>query len=215
MIWWLLASSLTLSLSSGVLQVQSNLKPGIEPCDQALRHGSAAVLHSKQVLLLWNPSGEGANAVPLARRQQITDFMDTLAAATDVILHCEYANTPSHQLQKELARLYRAKEAEQTGEVSGRNSPEVASLHDEQVSNLRVTVSAPDSSPNLRVVELSFGSETDGANLLLTYEPNNQTVIIISPKGERLATTLPDGLTGRLRRDNFRYETKAVKPNGR
>ena len=112
------------------LDAQARSQPGAEPCDQAFKHGAAAVLDAQQKLLQQKVEDMDAAVTP-ALKGQIAAFKDALAEATDAILRCEPADAPALQLQKDVAGRFHA------------NQPQQAGTDSRYGAELKVTVSAP------------------------------------------------------------------------
>jgi hypothetical protein len=168
------------------LQAQATFQPGAEPCDQAFRHSSAAVLESQQNLLRQKVKDMDADGAP-ALQVLIAGFKDSLAGATDVILLCESSNTPAEQLQKDLARLLHA------------NQPQPIQSDDRYGGDLKVIVSTPVAAPQLRIVELRFTISCGEDSVLLVYEPSERNAQLISSVGEHVDSGMPNGLIRTLR----------------
>jgi hypothetical protein len=45
----------------------------------------------------------------------------------------------------------------------------------------------------MRVIELRFGDADDQATLRLVYEPSKKKIDVITPTGNKVPTTIPDG----------------------
>ena len=166
---------------SSLLPAQAPLKPGAEPCDQALRHASRAVLQSKRSLIAQpEPTQDGMNL-----------FEKTIVQATDVVLHCEpSADHPSsirmvkaEELEASLAHLFEARMANlPTDAGDGARTPKL---------ELSVGVTTPLGNPKIRVVEFQIGNQGKDRHIRLTYAPKGTTAI--ADNGQLIPTDLPDG----------------------
>jgi hypothetical protein len=182
----LLAVLFASAIGCAGLQAQARLQPGAEPCDQAFRQASAAVLESQQNLLRQKAKDMDSSVAP-ALQALIGGFKDSLVGATDAILHCEAPNTPAEQLQTDLARLLHA------------NQPQPIMTDDRYGADLKVAVSMPVAAPQLRLVELSFIISCGEDSVLLVYEPNKRNAELISSVGEHVDSGMPDGFERALR----------------
>ena len=174
-------------------QAQAIPQPGAEPCDQAFKHASAAVLDAQGNLLRVRVK-DMDTAVPPALQEQMAAFKDALAEATDVILRCEPANVAAVQLQTDLARLFHANQTQddESGGVYG--------------AGLKVAVSTSGTASQLRIVDLSFGIECGNDAMLLVYQPNQKNAEMVSATSGHLDSGTPDGFVRALRWQAKPYE---------
>jgi hypothetical protein len=75
---WIWLGILGSTILVTALPAQAPLKPGAEPCDQALRQASRAVLQSKRSLIAQAEQAQDGTAL----------FEKTIVQATDVALRC-------------------------------------------------------------------------------------------------------------------------------
>jgi hypothetical protein len=152
--------SLLLAYPIGCLGLQA--QAGAGPCDQAFKHGAAAVLDAQGVLQRVKVK-DMDTAVPSALQEQIAGFKDALVEATDAIVRCEPANAPAVQLQTDLARVFHA------------NLPQKAESGGDYGSGLKVVVSTSDAAPQSRIVDYTFDIECGDDAVLLVYEPHKDS----------------------------------------
>ena len=180
-----LSAFLLFALSGACAAAQAKLAPSAEPCEQAFKHGSAAVLKAQQSLMQQHIA-EMDEAVTPVLQKQIAEFKDVLVSAADVILHCESADTPADQLQKDLAKQFHA------------NQPDNSQTQLPYGAELKVSVATPAAAPQLRIVEIHFDIECGDDAVLLVYEPD-KGVKSISMTGARSDSSKPDGFSRTLR----------------
>jgi len=177
---------------SSRLPAQTDLQPGREDCYQSLRHASSAVLRYLEDMGN-QASRNSANLGSPVVRQRAADSVEKVAIATDVIMHCVSTTTPASEIQATLLHEYKGRAIEETGTppitgtAMGRNHDKFAN------ADMRIAVSIPAATPQLRVVELRFGTVNDRASLQLLFEPSKTMIDLITPTGKRLPTNLPDG----------------------
>ncbi len=180
------------------LHAQNDLQPGVEPCDQALRHASSAVLRYQGNLANQGPPNSVNQGSPVVR-QRAGDYKEKVAIAVDVIMHCESSKTPASEIQATLVHLYKGQPIEELGTppVSGTAS---AGKQDKRAgAGMKIAVSAPAATSEMRLIELRFGDADDQATLRLVFEPSKKMIDIITPTGKKVPTTIPDGFVRVLR----------------
>lgn len=184
---WTIVAILAAGFLCPHLHAQNDLQPGVEPCDQALRHASSAVLRYQVNVANQGPPNSGGQGSPVVR-QRAGDYKEKVAIATDVIVHCELSTTPASEVQANLVRLYKGQPIEELG-----RSPVSGTANKRAGTGMTIAVSTPAATPEMRVIELRFGDENDQANLRLVYEPSKKMVDVITPTGKKVPTTKPDG----------------------
>jgi hypothetical protein len=182
MIRWTIVATFAAGLLCPRLQAQNDLQPGVEPCDQALRHASSAVLRYQGNLASQGPPNSVNQGSPVVR-QRAGDYKEKVAIATDVIMHCESALTPASQIQATLIRLYKGQPIDETG-TSPVSGTATAGKPDKVAgAGMKIAVSTPAAALETRVIELRFGDADDQATLRLVYEPSKKMIDIKTPDG--------------------------------
>ena len=180
---WICLGILGSAILVTALRAQSPSTPGAEPCDQALRHASRAVLRSKRSLI----------AQAEQTQDGMTLFEKTIIQPTDVVLRCEQSGdhpssvqmVKAEQLEVSLAHLFEARMA---------NLPTNAGDNAKTTQlKLSVGVTIPPGSPTIRVVEFLIGNQAKDGHIRLTYAPNPKRVTAIGNNGRLIPTDLPDG----------------------
>jgi hypothetical protein len=199
---WLVSTVCVSFLSCTGAFAQASAQPGLQsgaaPCDQALHRAASLVLESQQKLLDQRVE-DMSTEVPAELRQQITNFKDTLAASTDVILHCETVDTPAQQLETELAREFHANQKLPSPTNAGSGKAATRTPHGGYGADLKVSVSTSQAAPQLRLIDYQFGIECGDDSVLLVYEPGRKNAEIISPTGAKADSGMPDGFVRALR----------------
>jgi len=182
MIRWTIVATFAAGLLCPRLHAQNDLQPGVEPCDQALRHASSAVLLYQENLANQGPPNSVNQGSPVVR-QRAGDYKEKVAIATDVIMHCESATTPASQIQATLIRLYKGQPIDEIG-TSPVSGTATAGKQDKVAgAGMKIAVSTPAAALETRVIELRFGDADDQATLRLVYEPSKKMIDIKTPDG--------------------------------
>jgi hypothetical protein len=189
---WTIVATLVAGLLCPRLHAQNDLQPGVEPCDQALRHASWAVLRYQRNLANQGPPNSGGQGSPVVR-QRAGDYKEKVGIATDVIMHCELSTTPASEIQANLVRLYQRQPIEELGTSSVSGTANAGKQDKRAGTGMKIAVSTPAATPEMRVIELRFGDEDDQATLRLVYEPSKKMIDVITPAGKKVPTTKPDG----------------------
>jgi hypothetical protein len=122
-----------------------------------------------------------------------------VAIATDVIMHCESSTTPASEIQATLVRLYKGQPIERIG-TSPISGTATAGKQDMIAgAGMKLAVSTPAATSEMRVIELRFGDGDDQATPRLVFEPSKKMIDIITPTGNKVPTTIPDGFVRVLR----------------
>jgi hypothetical protein len=114
-------------------------------------------------------------------------------------MHCELSTTPASEIQANLIRLYKGQPIDEIG-TSPVSGTATAGKQDKIAgAGMKIAVSTPAATSEMRVIELKFGDADDQATLRLVYEPNKKMIDIITPTGKRVPTRIPDGFVRVLR----------------
>jgi hypothetical protein len=192
MIRWTIVATFAAGLLCPRLHAQNNLQPGVETCDQALRHVSSAVLRYQGNLANQGPPNSVNQGSPVVR-QRAGDYKEKVAIATDVIMHCELSTTPASEIQANLVRLYKGQPIEELGTSPFSGTANAGKQNKRAGTGIKIAVSTPSATPEMRVIELRFGDADDQATLRLVYEPSKKKIDVITPTGNKVPTTIPDG----------------------
>jgi hypothetical protein len=192
MIRWTIVATFAAGLLCPRLQAQTDLQPGVEPCDQALRHASSAVLRYQGNLANQGPPNSVNQGSPVVR-QHAGDYKEKVAIATDVIMHCELSTTPASEIQANLVHLYKGQPIEELGTSPVSGTANAGKQDKRAGTGMKIAGSTPAATPEMRVIELRFGDEDDQATLRLVFEPSKKMIDIITPTGKKVPTTKPDG----------------------
>jgi hypothetical protein len=198
MIRWTIVATFGAGILCPRLHAQNDLRPGVEPCNQAFRHASSAVLRYQGNLANQGQPNSVNQGSPVVR-QPAGDYKEKVAIATDVIMHCESSTTPASEIQATLVRLYKGQPIEEIG-TSPVSGTATAGKQDKGAgADIKIAVSTPAANSEMRVIELRFGDADDQATLRLVYAPSKKMIDIITPTGKRVPTTIPDGFVRVLR----------------
>jgi hypothetical protein len=198
MIRWTIVATFAAGLLCPRLYAQNDLQPGVEPCDQAPRHASSAVLRYQANLANQEPPNSVKQGSPVVR-QRAGDYKEKVAIATDVIMHCELSTAPASEIQAHLVRLYKGQPIEELGKSPLSGTATAGRQYKGASAGMKISVSPPTATPEVRVIELRFGDVDDQATLRLVYEPSQKMIDVITPTGKRVPTTTPDGFVRLLR----------------
>ena len=181
---------LLVGLFAPYLTAQADLRPGSEPCDQALRHASASVMSYLEELNAESDAVSAKQAHPVLHHA--ADYSDKIALATEVIMHCETPGVSARELQDDLIQTYRLRP---TGPsryaphpIIGLHKPDGSSPFDMEIS-----VEASTNDPNKRTIIIVFGPPNDRATLRLLFGPSKKMATFIGSDGRESPTSLPDG----------------------
>jgi hypothetical protein len=195
---WTIVATFAAGLFCPLLHAQNDLQPGVEPCDQALRHASSAFLRYQENLANQGPPNSANRGSPVVR-QRAGDYKEKVTIATDVIMHCELSKTQASEIQATLVHLYKGQPIEEIG-TSPVSGTATAGKQDKIAgTRTKIAVSTPAGTSEMRVIELRFGDEDDQATLRLVYEPSKKMIDITTPTGKKIPTSEPDGFVRVLR----------------
>ena len=154
---WTIVATFAAGLLCPRSPAQNDLQPGVEPCDQALRHASSAVLRYEGNLANQGAPNSVTQGSPVIR-QRAGDYKEKVASATDVIMHCISSTTPASEIQATLVRLYRGQPIEEIG-----TSPVPGTATDGKQdkiagAGMKIAVSTPTATSEMRVIDLRENS---------------------------------------------------------
>jgi hypothetical protein len=182
------AAGLFVGLFIPSLLAQTDLKPaGSEPCDQALRHVSSSVMGYLTELTTGNPAKQDSLA-----HHHAADYMDRVAVATEVIMHCETTGASAANLQDDLIQIYTLRPI-----GASRTAPyptvSIRRPNGTPPSDMEITVDVSANDPRKRAILIVYGRQDDRATLRLLFAPSKTMITAISSDGRELPTNFPDG----------------------